>query len=122
MPLLGLAAAVVSAAVLTACGDEQRSAGRPAVASVDPAPVVDQQPRTKDDAEAAESFPVADPLMLTERAPAPEAAKPAKVDAAASAADGISPGAPSDAQIKRQLREMEQALDSFESGSSGSAT
>lgn len=120
-----LAVFAVAAGAFTGCGDanERLSPAPPAVAFVDPAPQKERGPRVRDDAEASESFPVSDPSKLTERAPDPEAAKPAKPAAtAASAADGRSPGAPSDAQIKRELQEMDRALESYDSGSSGSAT
>ena len=84
-------------------------------------------PTQADDAEAAESFPVPDPSTLTRRAPSPQAAEPAVVRSSdAPTAEGlVSPGAPSDEQIRRELRQMEgvqRRLKSSAGGAGGRVT
>lgn len=97
-----------------ACGQDrpsQRGDDRAAVAER-PLPVAPtSDPR--DDAEIDQSFPIADQKTLTKRPPAPSAAEPASATASG---DGIAEGAPSDAQIRRELRQMERVQRSYESG------
>lgn len=78
--------------------------------------------RPTDDAEAAESFAAADPSALTEKAPSPKDAQPTAASSGESSDPGqyISPGAPSDEEIERELQQMERVQRS--SGTSAGAT
>ena len=126
-----LASLALAAAATAGCGSEgdgERTSAVGAVAAVTPADAAgtkaQDRPRgqVSDDAEAAESFP-SDPGQLTERAPSPKAAKPAEP---VSAAEGVSPGAPSDEQVAAELEEMDRVLKEQEkvngSGKVGRAT
>lgn len=75
-----------------------------------PAADTPARPPVRDDAEADESYATPAGVRLTEKAPAPSAAKAAAqrtATAQATEADRVSPGAPSDAQIARELKQME---------------
>lgn len=61
-----------------------------------------------DDAEAATSFPAADPEALTQKAPSPDEVRVPPARQATTVEDAISPGAPSDAQIRRELRQLQR--------------
>jgi cell wall-associated NlpC family hydrolase len=108
---------------LGACGAEDADgpsvAATPrAVASAVAVPTPRPALPVRDDAEARESFPVQDPERLTERPPAPGEIR---VVPAVSAEDGIAEGAPSDAQIRRELEQMEEVLEDLDtSGATGS--
>ncbi len=114
------------------CGDEGRDAERPSglVARATPSAASDRaaaaagtgKSARADDAEAAQSFAAADPSALTERAPAPgkAATTAASSDEPSSAEDSISPGAPSDEQIARELEQMERVQRDY--GDSGGAS
>lgn len=62
-----------------------------------------------DDAEASQSFATPASVKLTKKAPTPGAAKAAaqKVSDAQASKDYVSPGAPSDDEIARELKQME---------------
>ncbi|MDQ3632521.1 MAG: hypothetical protein M3417_14880 [Actinomycetota bacterium] len=109
-------------------GEPEADARADLVAAATVSPPRNSQPAAAngtpaDDAEAATSFPVADPSTLTERAPSPEAAKPVPAASrdASTPESYISPGAPSDEQIMRELRQMERIRRSYEKSASGSA-
>lgn len=74
----------------------------------------DTKPKPKplpDDAEAAQSFALPSGEKLTQKAPAPGAAKAAakKVSDQQASEDYVSPGAPSDAEIAAELKQMQAA-------------
>lgn len=117
--------AVLAALVAVGCGQDDASqsdlvaAARPS-ASAGPGVLPAARGRPADDAEVAESFPAADPSSLTEKPPSPQAAKPAAPsDKSSSAGEFISPGAPSDEQIRRELRQMERVQRSDETSAGG---
>ena len=120
---------VVFALGLAACGSSdggERSASL--LAEVEPAVLTagaaNQTPARPDDAEAQESFPVADPSTLTQRAPAPETASTGPEPAATQPESerSISPGAPSDEQIARELKQMAAIKKSYDSSASQPAS
>ena len=127
--------AFLAAAAVAACGSSKTAATEeraalaaspaPPATTVAPAPAPAPKPKPTpppptDDAEAAESFPTADPSALTEKAPAPEDAKPtaASSDESSEAEQYISPGAPSDAQIARELKQLERLQRSYDTSAS----
>jgi hypothetical protein len=89
----GLAAVVVLALVITGRGGDDRGAGGPAAAGIEPG-------QSLRDTEEDQAYPE------PESGPAhPVAASP---EEAATSEEGISPGAPSDAEVRRDLRELER--------------
>ncbi len=128
--LTGLFACAVSLLALGCAEDQQSrttsSAGVAVAAATPPPRVAKPRPPVDaapvDDAEAAASFPAADPSALSERPPAPETAKPAVASRDNSTSESyISPGAPSDEQIARELRELDQIERSYKTSASSPA-
>jgi cell wall-associated NlpC family hydrolase len=75
------------------------------------------------DPEEDQSFPLPAGTRGAKEAPLPSAAPAAqRRKASKGAASEISPGAPSDAEIRRELKQMEQAIKDFKRGSSGAGT
>jgi cell wall-associated NlpC family hydrolase len=116
VPRLRLAAALVAALALAGCG-AQPTPDRPAKQSA---------PKTKPraiaqgvlltpDPEAKHAFPLPEGTRGAANAPLPGDAPdaPTRRLPKSEAGSEISPGAPSDAQIRRELKEMNQALKAF---------
>ncbi len=114
---------IAAGALAGGCGGgedvKQAAAGAPAAAAVIPSPDSvtpgsKGQAQRVDDAEAEQSFALADGTKLTEEPPAPGAAKAVVKRKRAATTDEteanfISPGAPSDEQVAAELRQMEVA-------------
>jgi cell wall-associated NlpC family hydrolase len=133
-PCLRLAAATAAVLALAACGASKPagdSAGAPTPtakpkASAKPAVtprataagvVLTRDPEEKD------SFPLPAGTRGAKRPPLPSDAPAApRRKAKRAAGSEISPGAPSDAEIKRELKQMETAVKAFNRGSRGSTT
>lgn len=91
----------------------------PAVAApAPPKPTATKRP-IADDAEAADSFATDPSVKLTETAPRPGAV--AKVAESTTEAELVSPGAPTDAEIARELKQMDAAVAEQGGGGTGSA-
>jgi cell wall-associated NlpC family hydrolase len=104
---VGLALAAVALLTGSGCG------GAGTVASPEPVAQHVLRPRGAGpvDSEAAAGFPLPKGVNGTREAPSPSAAPAApKRTVAAAHASGISPGAPSDAQIRQELHEMDRVL------------
>jgi cell wall-associated NlpC family hydrolase len=102
----GLVVAV--AAVAAGCGQAGGGSGEAAISATPGhlARLVAAAPA--DDVEAAESYPLTDGTRGTVTAPAPDAVPAARIRGAETSK--IAPGAPSDAEIRRELGQMERAL------------
>ena len=75
------------------------------------------------DPEEKDSFPLPAGTRGAKQAPLPDDAPAAhRRKAKPAAGSEISPGAPSDAEIKRELKQMEKAVKAFNRGGGGSAT
>lgn len=115
----------VCALAAAGCGQEASKPTAPAApaaaAAVRTAPpsVTAKARPVADDAEAAQSFATDPSVKLTDNAPKPGAAGKA-VDETTAEADLVSPGAPSDAQIARELEQMDAAV-ATDGSSGGSA-
>jgi cell wall-associated NlpC family hydrolase len=135
-PRSAIAASIVAVLALAGCGSAG-SDGDAVHPSADPAPKA--KPAAKPapagtrataagvsltrDSEEAESFPLPAGTRGAKKAPLPDDAPAAPRRKASSGPDSeISPGAPSDAQIRRELKEMEQAIKNFKHGSRGSGS
>jgi cell wall-associated NlpC family hydrolase len=135
-PRSAIAASIVAVLALAGCGSAG-SDGDAVHPSADPAPKA--KPAAKPapagtrataagvsltrDSEEAESFPLPAGTRGAKKAPLPDDAPAAPRRKASSGPDSeISPGAPSDAQIRRELKEMEQAIKNFKRGSRGSGS
>ncbi|MEA2246875.1 MAG: peptidoglycan DL-endopeptidase CwlO [Solirubrobacteraceae bacterium] len=112
----GLMAALAALLALAGCGratNDDASSAKPKVgpaasAGAGGAGAVALAP---DDAEADKSFPLPEGVRGGANAPVPGAVPDAPRRSKKSQADsGVSPGAPTDAQIRRELREMNQVL------------
>jgi cell wall-associated NlpC family hydrolase len=130
-PRLRLAVAMAAVLALAGCGASKAPGGAPAAPAAKPkvsaAPastrvtaegvVLTRDPEEKD------SFPLPAGTRGAKQAPLPSDA-PAAPRRKAKHAPGseISPGAPSDAEIKSELKQMEKAVKAFNRGSRGSAT
>ena len=111
--------AVAAAGVSSGCGSGSGSGNgsqdiQPAAVRVAPSGQAQTQVQTPvlDNAEADQSFATPEGVVLTERAPSPEAAqaavkRTATQGTAETEANFISPGAPSDEQIAADLRELD---------------
>ena len=126
------AAAMAAALVLAGCGasvsgsggDRDAAPGTPKAAAKPATPrataqgvVLTRDPEEKD------SFPLPAGTRGAQKPPLPGNAPAAPRRKVKSGPESeISPGAPSDAEIKRELKEMEQAVKAFNRGSRGSAT
>ncbi|WP_272476092.1 hypothetical protein [Baekduia alba] len=102
--LLVLAAALAGA---TGCGSasQPEGSGQQTARIVAPKPARAATTPKVGDSEAAEAFPLPAGVNGVHAAPSPDA-----VPAAEKLKSTVSPGAPSDAEIRAELREMEQAL------------
>jgi len=130
-PRPALAAAIVAALVLAGCGsaggsgDDANGAGASAGDAVQAASGAKLTPRATAegvvltrDPEEDQSFPLPAGTRGAQKAPLPDDAPDAPRRKAKKGAESeISPGAPSDAQIRRELKEMEQAIKAFKRGS-----
>ncbi len=132
-PCLRSAAAMAAVLALAGCGastsgssgnDEAAAPSKPKVSAKAATPrataggvVLTRDPEEKD------SFPLPAGTRGAKQAPQPSAAPAAPRRKAKSAAGSeISPGAPSDAEIRAELKQMEKAVKAFNRGSRGSAT
>ena len=116
VPRLRLAAALVVALAVAGCGaqatpDGPAKAGAPKVKPRATASGIVLTP----DPEAQHAFPLPEGTRGATKAPLPGDAPDAPTRKAPKSEPGseISPGAPSDAQIRRELKEMNQALKAF---------
>ncbi len=115
------ALAGLCAVAVVGCGgsDPSPRKERTAAASLTPPTPVAKARPIVDNAEADQSFATADDVELTKTPPRPgEVAKAAETLAEA---DLVSPGAPSDEQIARELKEMDAAIASSGGGGGGGA-
>lgn len=133
VPCLRLAVAMAAALALAGCGAAGTSSGdrAPGPSAGKPAPPrVEVAPKATPggvvvarDAEEAQSFPLPAGTRGAKKAPQPGDAPAAPRRRASHSADsGISPGAPSDAEIRRELKEMERAVKAFNRGTRTSST
>jgi cell wall-associated NlpC family hydrolase len=113
----GLVAAMAAVLVLAGCGrttSDDVSSARPKVRPAVSAGVggTGAVALARDDAEADKSFPLPEGVRGGANAPQPGAVPdaPRRSKKTTEADSGVSPGAPSDAQIRRELREMNQVL------------
>ena len=74
------------------------------------------------DPEEDQSFPLPAGTRGAQKAPTPDDAPDAPRRKASTAQSEISPGAPSDAEIRRELKQMEQAIKDFKRGSRGAGS
>ena len=131
-PRLRFAAAMAAVLALAGCGASTAGSGddgaaapaKPKVSARAATPrataggvVLTRDPEEKD------SFPLPAGTRGAKQAPQPSAAPAAPRRKAKSAGGSeISPGAPSDAEIRAELKQMEKAVKAFNRGSRGSAT
>jgi cell wall-associated NlpC family hydrolase len=131
-PRFRLAAAIAAVLALAGCGASKapdREAAAPAAKrtaaagpAVTPRATAEGVVLTRDP-EEKDSFPLPAGTRGAKQAPLPSAAPAAhRRKAKPAAGSEISPGAPSDAEIKRELKQMEKAVKAFNRGSRGSAT
>jgi cell wall-associated NlpC family hydrolase len=132
---LGFAAAIAAALALAGCGAASSGGDRPAASSTPAeakpaAPKVSATPHATAggvvltrDPEENDSFPLPAGTRGAKQAPKPDDAPAApRRKSHRSTGSNISPGAPSDAEIRRELREMEHAVKAFKRGARTSAT
>jgi hypothetical protein len=112
--LAALAAALVAVLALAGCGAQSRSSDPSASGAPKPRATAGGIVLTPDP-EAKHSFPLPEGTRGATKAPLPGEAPDAPKRKATKSPAGseISPGAPSDAQIRGELKEMNQALKSF---------
>jgi len=106
---LALTAALGTAGI-AGCGGQDEETTTRAAAKVPAAETAKLQPVRADAAEADESSPLPEGADRGPAAPTPTSVgekSAAKAEEATSAEDGISPGAPSDAEIRAELEQME---------------
>jgi cell wall-associated NlpC family hydrolase len=131
-PRLRIAVAIAAVVALAGCGastsdngnDRAAAPAKPKVSAKAATPrataggvVLTRDPEEKD------SFPLPAGTRGAKQAPLPDDAPAAPRRKVKSAAGSeISPGAPSDAEIKAELKQMEKAVKAFNRGSRGSAT
>jgi cell wall-associated NlpC family hydrolase len=118
-PCLRLAAAIAAVLALGGCGasspDQPAQAPKPKL-SAKPAATGQGVVLTRDP-EEQDSFPLPEGTRGAKKPPAPGDAPAApRRKAASGRGSEISPGAPSDAEIRRELKEMEQAVKQFNRG------
>jgi cell wall-associated NlpC family hydrolase len=133
-PRPGFAAAIAAALALAGCGAASSGGGAPPTSTpAKPkraAPKVSAQPRPTAggvvlarDSEESESFPLPAGTRGAKKAPQPDDAPAApRRTKSRSTGSRISPGAPSDAEIRRELKEMERAVKAFKHGTRASST
>jgi len=132
-PCRRVAAAIAAVLVLAGCGASTSGSGedRAAAPGTPKASAKAATPRATAegvvltrDPEEKDSFPLPAGTRGAKKPPLPgnaPAARRRKVKRGGPESE-ISPGAPSDAEIKRELKEMEKAVKAFKRGSRGSAT
>jgi cell wall-associated NlpC family hydrolase len=134
-PCLRLAAAIAAALALAGCGAASSGgdgapadAAKPKPAAAAPKTAVKPHPTAAGviltrDPEEGESFPLPSGTRGAKKAPQPGDAPAApRRKARHSTGSGISPGAPSDAEIRRELKQMERAVKAFKRGARTSST
>jgi cell wall-associated NlpC family hydrolase len=130
-PRLGLAAAIAAALALAGCGAASSGGGTPTSTRAKPkpaAPKVSVKPTAGGvaltrDSEEDKAFPLPAGTRGAKKAPQPGDAPAApRRKASHSTGSGISPGAPSDAEIRQELKEMERAVKAFKRGARTSST
>jgi cell wall-associated NlpC family hydrolase len=130
-PRLGLAAAIAAALALGGCGAaaSDRAPSRSTPAKAKPAAPKVTPHATADgvvlarDPEEGESFPLPAGTRGAKQAPQPDDAPAApRRKASRSTGSGISPGAPSDAEIRRELKQMEHAVKALKHGTRTTST
>lgn len=100
-------AALAAAAALAGAGCGAQSDG-PDPPPTSPSHATEQVvERAPDGAEIADSNAIAPGTKLTERPPSPSAARPARARLQETQANFISPGAPSDAEVAAELKQMQ---------------
>ena len=116
VPRLRLAAALVAALALAGCGVQATPDGpaKPSAPKVKPRATAAGVLLTPDP-EAKHAFPLPEGTRGAAKAPLPGDAPDAPTRKAPQSEPGseISPGAPTDAEIRRELKEMNQALKAF---------
>ena len=129
-PRLRLAVAIAAVFALGGCGASTSGGGnaqsKPAAAkpkvTAKPTPTAQGVVLTRDP-EEQDSFPLPAGTRGAKKAPLPGDAPAAPRRKPKSGPDsGISPGAPSDAEIRRELKQMETAIKQFKRGSRGGST
>jgi cell wall-associated NlpC family hydrolase len=128
-PCLRLAAAIAAVVALGGCGasstggDAGRPAAKPKVSAKPVAtPGAGQGVVLTRDPEEKDSFPLPAGTRGAKTPPAPSDAPAAPRRKKSERGSEISPGAPSDAEIRRELKEMEQAVKQFNRGSRAGST
>jgi cell wall-associated NlpC family hydrolase len=131
-PCLRLAAAIAAALALAACGTATTGdgAGPDVAGPTAAAPKVGAKPKATPggvvlarDSEEEQSFPLPAGTRGARKAPKPGDAPAApRRKAPSGTASNISPGAPSDAEIRHELKEMEQAVKAFKRGVGAGST
>ena len=127
VPCLRLAAAAAAALALGACGasgGDYATAPKPAAPKKANAPALKTKVRATPggvvvtrDPEEEQSFPLPAGTRGAKKAPQPGDAPAApRRKASHATGSGISPGAPSDAEIRRELKQMERAVKAFKRG------
>jgi cell wall-associated NlpC family hydrolase len=113
VPRLRLAAALVAALAVAGCGAQSGpdGAAKPSAPKTKPRATAQGVVLTPDP-EAKHAFPLPEGTRGAKKAPLPGEVPDAPTRRAPKSGQGseISPGAPSDAQIRRELKEMNQAL------------
>ncbi len=120
-----LAAAIAAGLALAGCGSESdgSSAKRAAEAAAAVSPAAGGQrvaALVRDDAEAAQSFPLPEGTRGGRNAPLPSAVKAAPVQDEDE--PSISPGAPTDAEVEAELRQMKGVLEDLKRRQRGTTT
>jgi cell wall-associated NlpC family hydrolase len=132
-PCLRLAAAIAAVLALAGCGAAGSAGDRAAAPSAAAKSNQNAKPATPRataqgvvltrDPEEKDSFPLPAGTRGAKQAPLPDDAPAAPRRKLASGPESeISPGAPSDAEIKAELKEMEKAVKAFNRGGAGAAT
>jgi cell wall-associated NlpC family hydrolase len=136
-PRLGLVAAIAAALALAGCGaatsgggqNAASTAAKPATPKPAPPKVGVHAKATAGgvvltrDPEEDQSFPLPSGTRGAKKAPQPGDAPAApRRRASHSTGSGISPGAPSDAEIRSELKQMERAVKTFKRGARASST
>jgi cell wall-associated NlpC family hydrolase len=107
-PRIAVSLAFLAAAALAGCGGTTSVSTPNGTAQLAAAPKAKADSKTTPrgtDTEAAEAFPLPDGVNGVRSAPSPDA-----VPAAEKLKSTISPGAPSDAQIREELKEMDRVI------------
>jgi cell wall-associated NlpC family hydrolase len=130
-PRLRLAVAIAAVLALGGCGasttgdgaEQAAPAAKPKLSAKPAAtPGGTQAVALTRDPEEADSFPLPAGTRGAKKAPSPDDAPAAPRRKQSSHGSEISPGAPSDAEIRRELKQMEQAVKQFNRGSRPGST